>query len=481
MPAMSDTVAPDRAGPPRASDLFRGGLGPLTTGICLLMALGAFDLIGSATAMPAVLDDLGGITWYGAAIAAPLVASVLSAPWAGRLADRLGVVGPLLGAIALFTVGLLLAIVARDMVTVAVARFVQGLGGGAFTTLQLVVVARCYPLELRGRMLAAISAVWVVPGLVGPALAAAVADGPGWRWVYGAMVPLIAVTAVLVVPALRRAGQAEAPAPSDDSDKVTHGRSPVWWGPTALAGGLVLVLASRSPTLGWVLVAVVGMAIVLVGVHVTMPPGTLHARRGPTAAVTSAALVSVAYLTMEGFLPLVLTQVRDQPLLQASLPLTVASITWTSASILQTRIPPPKRPRWAALGGACVAVGLLGAMALLVDGVPWWVAYPTTALAAFGIGMAFTLDQVVAVEWAPHGSEGTAGASVQSANLLGGALGTSVTGLLLAWFPDDIPRAVAIGLGVSVAAAVLAVLAGSRLPGSRPASAAQATGSAPHP
>jgi hypothetical protein len=52
---------------------------------------------------------------------------------------------------------------------------------------------------------------------------------------------------------------------------------------------------------------------------------------------------------------------------------------------------------------------------------------------------------------------------------------------LLAWSPDDIPRAVAIGLWVSVAAAVLAVLAGSRLPGSRPATAAQATGSAPHP
>jgi MFS family permease len=51
-------------------------------------------------------------------------------------------------------------------------------------------------------MLAMLSSAWVVPGLVGPALAGIVADVAGWRWVFLGLVPGMVVAAGMARPAL---------------------------------------------------------------------------------------------------------------------------------------------------------------------------------------------------------------------------------------------------------------------------------------
>ena len=94
---------------PRWGELFGPDLRALTIGLILLLGSNAFEIIGSATAMPAVLDDVGGVGAYGWAIAAPLVAAVLAAPFGGRLADRWGTLRPLVLTLVLFAVGLLAA------------------------------------------------------------------------------------------------------------------------------------------------------------------------------------------------------------------------------------------------------------------------------------------------------------------------------------------------------------------------------------
>ena len=118
--------------------------------------------------------------------------------------------------------------------------------------LQLGIVARAYTGARRGAMLALLSTVWIVPGLVGPAVAGFVAEHFGWRWVFAGVVPLIAVTAVLVIPAL----------PKDrPSRPVSDGGDASWW----------------------------------------QQPGT-------RAAIVTGLLVSLAFLSAEAFLPLVLTR-----------------------------------------------------------------------------------------------------------------------------------------------------------------------------
>ena len=63
-------------------------------------------------------------------------------------------------------------------------RLIQGLGIGGQTVALYVVVARVYPTAIHGRVFAAFSAAWVVPSLIGPFLAGAVAEYLHWRWVF---------------------------------------------------------------------------------------------------------------------------------------------------------------------------------------------------------------------------------------------------------------------------------------------------------
>src|SRR5438309_3402515 len=53
-------------------------------------------------------------------------------------------------------------------------------------------------------MIAILSSAWVVPGLIGPALAGIVADLVGWRWVFLGLVPVLPLATVLVLPALKK-------------------------------------------------------------------------------------------------------------------------------------------------------------------------------------------------------------------------------------------------------------------------------------
>ena len=61
------------------------------------------------------MDDLGGVDTFGWAIAAPLVAAVLAAPFGGPMADRWGTLRPPVVTLVLFAVGLVAAALAPAM------------------------------------------------------------------------------------------------------------------------------------------------------------------------------------------------------------------------------------------------------------------------------------------------------------------------------------------------------------------------------
>src|SRR3954447_14729310 len=182
----------------------------LTLGLVLTITLVAAEALAVPTAMPIVAQDLGGQELYGLVFAAFSVGSLLGIVVVGALIDREGVVRPFVGGLVLFAIGLVIGGLAPSMPVLIGARFIQGIGGGAIPPVAYVAIGRALPESLRPRMFALLSTAWVLPGVIGPAIAGTVGENIGWRVVLLGLLPLIAVAGALTLRPLR----AVAPAPA---------------------------------------------------------------------------------------------------------------------------------------------------------------------------------------------------------------------------------------------------------------------------
>src|SRR5207248_11221286 len=126
-------------------------------------------------------------------------ASLVGAIGGGELADRRSPARAGQLALAVFAVGLLVAGSAPGWPMLLVGRALQGLGAGGLGTLAYLAVARGYPEPLRPRLLALLSTAWVLPALIGPAVAGVVAEHATWRLVFLGIVAPVAAGAVFLV------------------------------------------------------------------------------------------------------------------------------------------------------------------------------------------------------------------------------------------------------------------------------------------
>ena len=188
---------------PSAGGIWTPGRRSLTIGLVLAVTLVAFEALAIATVLPVVSRQLGDLRLYGWVFSAFLLSSLIGIVVAGTLADRVPIGRPMLAGLALFAVGLVIGGTAPTMAILVAGRAVQGLGAGVVPAVAYVAISRGYPEGCRPRMFAVLSTAWVIPGLIGPAIAALVASAVGWRWVFLGLLPLVAVAGLLATLALR--------------------------------------------------------------------------------------------------------------------------------------------------------------------------------------------------------------------------------------------------------------------------------------
>jgi MFS family permease len=397
----------------------------LTVGLLLTVSMAAFEALAVATILPVTVRELGRLQWYGWVFSGFMLTSLVSITVAGDLTDRYGPARPFAYGSGLFALGLAIAGLAPSMAVVVLGRVVQGGGAGAISSVSYVAVARAYRSDAQPRMLAMLSSAWVVPGLIGPALAGTVADALGWRWVFLGLAPLTAVAASLALPGLRRLGPAAG-------ESVAPGR--IRAAVSLAAGTGIVLLGAESQSFGSAtLLLAIGVAIGFPALRRLMPAGTLRARPGLPAAIATLALLSFAFFGAEAFLPLSLTAVRGQPATIAGLALTAGTLAWSAGAWAQARLASRSDGRALVRTGlALTLAGIAGAMSVLAAATPVIVAAVSWGAAGLGIGLAYSAITLIVLKHAPAGQEGAAASALQLANVLGVALGTGLGGAALA-------------------------------------------------
>ncbi|WP_203670666.1 MFS transporter [Cellulomonas phragmiteti] len=400
-----------------------------------LVVLVAFESFAVTTVMPQVADVLDGRSLYAFAFAGPLATGVVGMVVAGTWADRRGPAAPFTAGVALFVVGLLVAGAASTMPLLVVGRLAQGLGGGVVNVTLLVAVARAYPAVLHPRVFAWFSTAWVLPSIVGPALAGLVADLAGWRWVFLGVAVLVVPAAVPLLGAVRglgRAGQDADVRGTDHPAQDDAAARRVGWALLVAVAVLALNLAAPLPA-PWALVLAGGAAVTAVAAsRPLLPPGALRGRPGLPSVILTRLLLPGAFFGAQVYVPYLLVERDGWGTTASGLGLSAAALAWSAASVAQGRLGVRLRSRTAVrIGTALVLAGVAGAAGATVLELPGGVVVAVWALAGAGMGFGSSRLNVLLLGWSAPQDQGRNSAANSIADSVGAALALALTGVVV--------------------------------------------------
>lgn len=436
----------------------------LTAGLIGLVTAAAFEGMAVPTVLPATVGELGGLDLYGWAFSAFWLTNIIGITLAGSDADRRGPARSLVIGTVLFAAGMVVSGVATGMPMVIAGRAIQGFGSGAIGSVVYAAIARAYAPEARPRMIALVSSAWVVPGLIGPALAGFVTDVTSWRWVFLGIVVPVLVMGAAVYPQLAALGRAErtiAPARRDRRRAVDAAQ---------LAVGSTLVLAALSigqPVIAAALIVGGGVLAVAALRHL-LPAGSLRLAPGRPSVVVAVFAVAFAFFGTEAYVPLTVVEVRGGSVTLGGLALSAAAVTWAAGSWLQARAAAAAIRRTVVItGAALIGVGIGITSLVLLPEAPLLVAAVGWGVAGLGMGLAYSMLALLMLESAPPGEEGMSSAALQLMFTLGTAFGAGAGGAVVALADAGalaLPEALGIVNLMMVGVAVAGLLVATRVP-----------------
>ncbi len=184
------------AAPSRSAVGLRSERGPVLGAIMLCSALVALDSTIIATAVPTIVDDLGGFSQFPWLFSIYLLAQAVTIPIYSKLADVVGRKPMITFGVVVFVLASVLCGLAWSMPSLIAFRALQGIGAGAIQPIGLTMIGDLYTLEERSRVQGYIAAVWGLSAVTGPAIGGLLSEYSSWRWIFLINLPLGALALV---------------------------------------------------------------------------------------------------------------------------------------------------------------------------------------------------------------------------------------------------------------------------------------------
>jgi EmrB/QacA subfamily drug resistance transporter len=428
--------APHRAdGPLRPSPpLTPAETRSILIGLVAVMLLAALDQTIVATALPTIgleLGDPGNLPWI---VTAYLLTSTAVTPLYGKLSDIHGRRIMLLIAVASFSLGSLLCALAPSMIALALARGLQGIGGGGLMALSQTILGDILSLKERARYQLYIAGVFALSSVAGPLLGGFFAQHLHWSAIFWINLPVGLAAFVLTNGNLKRLPRHERRRSIDYLGAallVVSSTSLM----LALSWGGVRYPWASAPVLGLVafgLLSGAGFATRLATADAPLIPLSVLGDRVIASATLAACFAMGTLIGLSIYVPIFLEGVIGLDPSRSGLAMvplmigTVVGATLSGRSMVHLR-----HYKRAPLALLTVSVGACGVLALLGHRLPLWLVECLFLLLSIGIGTVLPLSTIVVQNAVAPQQLGIATASMNFFRSLGGALIVAIFGTLV--------------------------------------------------
>ncbi|WP_406183594.1 MDR family MFS transporter [Streptomyces sp. NBC_01006] len=429
------------------------------------LMLGMFVAILSSTivsnALPQIISDLGGTqssyTWV---VTAALLSMTAATPLWGKLSDLFSKKLLVQISLVIYVLGSVVAGLSQNTGMLIACRVVQGIGVGGLSALAQIVMAAMISPRERGRYSGYLGAVFAVATVGGPLLGGVITDTSwlGWRWCFYVGVPfaiiaLIVLQRTLHLPVVRRDVKVD------------------WLGAFLISGAVSLLLiwvtqaGDSYDWVSWTTAAmtggalVLGLLFILVESKASDPIIPLRLFRNKTITLASAASLFVGIAMFSGtvfFSQFFQLARNESPTMSGILTIPMIGGLFVSSTVSgQVITKTGKWKAWLVSGGVLLTAGL-GLLGTLRYDTPYWHIAIYMALTGLGLGMMMqNLVLATQNQVAPE-DLGSASSVVTFFRSLGGAMGVSALGAVMAnrvthYVKDGLaalgPKAAAMGHG----------------------------------
>ena len=402
----------------------------VTIGILLGIFMASMEGTVVATAMPTIVSKIGGLGSYSWVFSAYMLASTTTLPIYGKLSDIYGRRQIFTVAMIFFLIASVFCGMATSMPQLIVFRVIQGLGAGGVLPVAFIIVGAMFTLERRARMQGLFAGVWGVSSIIGPLLGGFLVDRVSWSWVfYINLVPgalAVALIWFFLEDDPRRAGETTPPVD--------------YLGAAVLSAVVVTLLMGvfelQTPLGRWLLAVAAGLLIPLIWIERRAAdpifPVPLFRDRLFAVACGQGLGAGWAVFGSIAFVPLFVQAVLGTSATQAGATLIALSIGWPLASITGSRLLLRVGHRPLGIAGMCLlTVGTLLMSQSTADAAQGRV---MISLVLMGLGMGFSVPSfmITVQSTVERRYLGAATATIQFSRSIGGALGISVMGAVLA-------------------------------------------------
>jgi EmrB/QacA subfamily drug resistance transporter len=403
----------------------------------LIMGMFVSILAGTvvSTSLPRIISELGGNqTAYTWVVTATLLATTVSTPIWGKLADLVNRKLLVQLALAIFVLGSALAGFSQDTNALIAFRVFQGLGAGGLTALVQVVMADIISPRERGKYMGLIGAVMAVGTVGGPLIGGVITDGWGWRWNFYVALPF-AIAALILIQRTLHLPKRQKRAVSID-----------YLGAVLIAGGVSLLLIWVSlagsqfewgSATSWLMVA--GTVVLLAAAVVTelkvrepIIPLTLFANRTFLFAVVASLAVGIAMFGTTVYLSQYLQLAQGHTPTEAGL-LTLPMVVglFGSSTIIGGIISRTGVWKRYMVAGSVLLIAGIGLLGTLRYDTPY--ALLAVFMLVLGLGLGMVMQNLVLVTQNSLQATqlGAGSAGIAFFRSLGGTIGVSALGAFL--------------------------------------------------